>query len=298
MKKFLLLFLFLASFPGLRAQAWVYHPFPTDSATWSNDFGNVVFPTGMPPSYYIEWQPKVHYCMGAADTVIGANTYSQLFFCDSIYKGGIRDDNGKIYFVDAGTVTEMLIYDYSKGSGDTVTVYYQTTPNSGSFSPTIYSIGTVDSVLINGSFRRRMRVEEGYWIEGVGGTNGLFVELWPNVSNYTVRLICMSHNDFFQYPTDGVGTCPITSQVGIQEKSSMEEIVLYPNPTNGKFILSWKTPEVMIIDLYDFKGIRLQSVKTGISKAEVDLTLYPEGLYLVNMWNEQGVRMSKRVVKK
>ena len=77
MKKNLLVgLLFSLSFCQLSAQAWVYHPFPTDSAIWTNANGwwNVNT-TSSPPTATLIMLAPTRYCMTASDTIIGTDTY-------------------------------------------------------------------------------------------------------------------------------------------------------------------------------------------------------------------------------
>jgi hypothetical protein len=222
MRKYLLIILFIGFVTKLEAQSWVYHPFPTDSAIWTNAHGTWdVHPTS-PPSATLLMSAPTRYWMTSADTVIGIETYSKIEYCGGVYRGALRDDGvGKIYFIPVDSISELLIYDFTVHSGDVVTVF-ENPGNSiwSGFTQHTYTIGSVDSILIGSSYRKRIYLDGQHWIEGIGCTNGLFTESWANVSNWYVNLDCMSSKDTTLYPVYGLAPCSLYSGINEEEESA------------------------------------------------------------------------------
>jgi len=296
MKKLLLLTLLVIQFSTSEAQSWVYHPFPTDSAIWSNRYGTIDYgPTPGCCSTTVAWDPPVHYCMNSEDTVIGPNTYSKIKYCGGAYKGALRDAAGKIYFIPADSSSEHLLYDFTVHAGDTVTAYSNPAGFPGMWGNSTYHAWNVDSVLIAGSYRKRISLEAGYWVEGIGNTMGLFMENWPNVSNYTVELICMSEGLSTLYPSYSIGPCNLAA--GITDAEPADEITMYPNPTYGMLRIT-TTESISRVEVTDILGNLLIS-KNDVrnNSCELDLSALAADIYFVRLADSKGNYTVKKIVK-
>lgn len=295
MAKRLLFILFLIQNLAF-SQAWVYHPFPTQDAIWENRRG-----TYDPPTPGVEWDPPYYYCMGSDDTLIGTQNYSKLSFCGGPYAGALRDDGiGKIYYVPSGSASEFLIYDFSLNAGDTVTTYcYQggcyMAGSCGPFWPYTYTVQAVDSVLINGSFRKRLHMEDGFLIEGIGNSKGLFIESWANVSNYTTELVCMSELDTVLYPTFSVGPCSFTD--GIAEKIEGTDAVIFPNPSSGTFGLELSKGGEYRVQVCDVLGRSVQTYFFTGNRLSIDLSGKAPGAYLIRLSDDTGGTLIRHILK-
>lgn len=296
MRKQLLIIFFFVYSTGVEAQSWVYHPFPTDSAIWTNASGYWVYPTGWPvvtwPAPYVQYGPPTRYCMSSLDTIIGTNNYSKLDSCGGNYAGALRDDGiGKIYFVPSDSLNELLIYDFTVQTGDTVSVY----DNIGFWNISTYEFIIVDSVLINGSYRKQIKLggNPASWIEGIGCTQGLFREGWGNVSGWYVNLECMSHKDTTLYPAFSVGPCSLTS--GMDEIKESQNFILYPNPTNGLFQIKTEQ-EINSIEVSDVFGRRM--LYSENNQTEINISNFTNGIYFVRFSDSKGNTVVKKIVKR
>ena len=140
------------------------------------------------------------------------------FNADSaVYKSALREQGGKVWVVEKGFITEQLLYDFSKTTGDTIRFYRPT----GSFTQGVlpyYTIGKIyksDLVQINGVMRKRLFIHDpamvdmlptqalsqldpqaDVWIEGIGGKTGLFSRMpeWGVVGSQPNLLACVDLN--------------------------------------------------------------------------------------------------------
>jgi hypothetical protein len=299
MKKFYFSILIsLTSLAG-SAQSWIYHPFPTDSAIWTNDLGTWYMGPGFPPSPVYNPDAPHRYCMSDLDTTIGAQTYSILNYCGSSYKGAVRDDGaGKVYFVPKDSTMELLIYDFTVEVGDTAFVYENSFDNEFTgFSQASYVVWNIDSVLINSSYRKRFHFSscDGVWIEGIGCSRGLFVESWPNVSNYYNNLECMSHNDTTLFPSYSLGGCSLVSGIS-QPAEITEEILIFPNPATSTLNISSGTA-LSVIEICNVLGTVVYRSETDIHMVELDLSELPSNVYFLRLYNKKGVSFVRKIVK-
>jgi hypothetical protein len=296
MKKFLLFFILIIQFDRSDAQSWVYHPFPTDSAIWTNisaTYDVCTWCNPMSVTYY--WNPPDRYCMSSDDTIINSLSYSKLNYCGGNYKGGLRDDGiGRVYFVPADSLSELLIYDFTVQTGDTVTLFQEI--DSNTWMANTYMYLYVDSVMINGTFRKRINMSSGgaSWIEGIGCTQGLFKEAWLNVSNYYLNLECMSHKDTTLYPEFSLGPCSLTSD--LKETTIKGDVKIYPNPTTGRFEIT-SDQEIQMIEVMDLLGNTIHRFVVNNTVSGIDLSYLASNIYFLKFYDKKGYLIIKKVVK-
>lgn len=221
-----------------------YHPFP-DSAFWRIDI-LVSSPQngGCLATYYFHY-----YTSG--DTVINSFVYKKIFKsfvaltssgpaspCDPIppvqfsgYIGALRDDAAarKSFFVFPGFSNDSLLFDYNLNSNDTVKGFIVTNCTT--------VVSSVDSVFINGQFRKRWNCNacgnpNEYIIEGIGSSYGL-IERFANspASQMFGRIICVndSTNTLFVSGYNSLFGCSLIFN-GEIEINFKNNITLAPNP--------------------------------------------------------------------
>lgn len=268
----LLLFPFTGSAQG-------YVSFPYSGVTWVNTLMYLDWDIWGMPNYEIVQTDN--YCANGDDTLIGSFTYTKLHLCNSAYQGAFRDNGGQVFYVPADSLQEYLIYDFTANTGDTVwNVYLK---NAGGFPEIIeyYVVQQIDSILIQGDYRRVITLfDSGQWIEGIGNPQGLLNETWSNVSDYAVNLHCMSHTNLILWPDDGTGTCAL--DVGLN--SSEIKAQVYPNPSSGKFSVSFGVEPVLTISVFNAMGQLIQpDICYHDHAADIDLTSFSKGIYLIQV---------------
>jgi hypothetical protein len=121
------------------------------------------------------------------------------------------------------------------------------------------------------------------------GTNGSVLVLAPTISStYSLS------------GTSALGSCSSTMSfavnvsecTGIDENSNSENtLLIYPNPSAGKFFVEVRKP--CQISIYDELGrtIFYEDFKSGIQV--IDLSNYSNGLYLIKAFNYKSTSFSK-----
>jgi hypothetical protein len=167
------------------------------------------------------WALMIAHCGGTntnkfgEEEIINNKTYRMVLEAtDSLHTnwditGYIREDtlSRQVFFIKWGG--EGLLYDFSLQVGDSVTIdnYY------AGFEDVTLICGNIDSVNINGQFKKRIYLYRFYpsdypadiWIEGIGSTGGLF---YSGIGGAAAAggfssLLCCSQNDTLLY-TDSV----------------------------------------------------------------------------------------------
>ena len=320
MKKIVLIIFILISFIGLKAQSWVYHPFPTDSAKWREKSGDVLCNccndsetsiTGdtlisgftyhklkyaaayhsMPNTAYVSggyWG-----CWG------GPNSLYYLFHnSSSSYSGAYREDvvGKKVYFVLPGQTTDTLLYDFGLSAGDTLPQSYISDTTT-----CLNVVSSIDSVLVGSVYHKRFNIsnlldmpsDSNYvsLIEGVGSTTGL---LYPLMGQFERRgeLNCFSVHDSVLYPA---GALCAQYNVGIGELGEMElDVSIAPNPTDGKFQIK-TAQEINSIEVLDVFGRRI--FYSEKNPTEINISDFNNGIYFIRISDSKGNSVVKKIVK-
>lgn len=77
--------------------------------------------------------------------------------------------------------------------------------------------------------------------------------------------------------------------------TSSDEMMVYPNPSTGKFNVNFDSPQQGRIEVMDAKGTVIVSTEVNSNLVELDLSGYSKGLYILKFHNSNEV-MTKRVV--
>ncbi len=87
-------------------------------------------------------------------------------------------------------------------------------------------------------------------------------------------------------------TVQIDPYVGVNDNVS-KDIVLYPNPTTGKFLVSGKS--IKKIEVFNIYGKKIQTENANKSQLSIDLSNYSKGTYILKITTNTSI-VSKSVV--
>jgi hypothetical protein len=228
-------------------QAQSILPLPDSGAVWVNTYGEVIFH----PRPHCPVKEVTNYCAPGEDTLINSLTYSKLMICGGLYKGGFRNDSGRVYFIPSDSTQEYLLYDFTVDVGDTVEVYYESF-GGGVLGDVI--IQQIDSLLLNGVYHRLIynTLSGDGWLEGVGNLQGILMESYNNISNYCLRLHCCSENGVQIYGDNpGGASCPLDFSV---EEKAVSSGLIYPNPARDILYFDDFDSPPENIKVYDISG--------------------------------------------
>jgi hypothetical protein len=291
-KDIILILLILISFS---IQAQQYYPFPSDSATWTTiEYGYGTFPPETGTS---------HFGL-VGDTIINGLTYSKLYanlgslgainpassfnILTANFHGAIREDSSKkIWFNQGGAnPVDLLYYDFSLNLGDTF-CFDPPQPSGASCLP----VSSVDSILINGNYRRQIHFNYGgqteTWIEGIGSIVDNFYGAWSFIGNIEFSLNC-----FYQANTHLYGPCNYPTSLNESVNKSVE-LILFPNPTESQLTLNTDL-EIGKILLLDITGKQMILIKKNTNT--INVNNLPNGIYFLKLiTNERTI--TKKFIK-
>ncbi|HEX7412901.1 MAG TPA: T9SS type A sorting domain-containing protein, partial [Bacteroidia bacterium] len=118
-----------------------------------------------------------------------------------------------------------------------------------------------------------------------------------NFNNYNClpNYISAMGSDTVTYPLCAAGNsngCAVTA--GIEQYSANTNISIYPNPSNGSFVIEPNSTTKQTMQVYDVNGKMVLS-QTINGKTTIDATPLNEGVYNISLLSNEGM-VNKRVV--
>jgi hypothetical protein len=90
--------------------------------------------------------------------------------------------------------------------------------------------------------------------------------------------------------------CVAINNLGISDNNFGEDLLIYPNPTNGEFKIEGLTKGTTI-ELFNAIGLVALRLKTEDTTTKIDLSSMPAGVYFIST-EINGIIVTKRIVKK
>lgn len=284
------------------AQTSVYHPFPDSNAVWGMGSGcifDMICGTG---AYTRDFYN--------GDTLFAGQEYKVISEQYMIISGSsdccnpdfgegmcyLREDTIQrmVYIRPLGMDSDIVLYDFTLGVGDTLKGYFADYDFCGMENETVHSI---DSILIGSTFRKRINfgsVDEYTdfsFIEGIGSTNGLKACFY-GFGEMGISLNCFSVNGELLYVSpDAPDTMPC-EELPVSNSDYVvfnAELTVTPNPSTGLFHLGQAAQQISV---YNVQGILLFRTHG----TEVDLSAYPPGVYTAVVETKKGRRVERLVV--
>jgi hypothetical protein len=238
-----------------------YYPFPTENVFW-NVYLEFSLYESPADTFLLRYTLR-------GDTAINQVTYKKLCIesgdtINPIIKpiGGLREEEKQIFFVGDDYLgytheEELLLYDFSKGIGDTI--FHD---NYDTFYSVVENIDTVD---ISGENRRRFKIktcnnyyfeDEEYWIEGIGSIkNSLLghITMIPTCCYQYWEHVCFRVIGGIEYLNPSFDECfPSCFFSSIVPLINGSEIRVYPNPSSDRLIIeNNSTEKELIVKIYD-----------------------------------------------
>lgn len=297
-----LLLVVLSAFTAAIAVCQTYVPFPTSNAKWNNLIINGC------GACEIKNDTAFYRIAVDGDTIASNLHYYKLWNESGSVEhpsrnlfGLIREMDKKVYVylyssrfsLDNGK--EQLLYDFSKQVGDTV-FHHQESNGDKSWNTHILEI---DSVSINGQYRKRFRVEnmsgEDYWVEGIGSlVHGFASPLYQLTTSITYqRFICFSENGNTLYLNPAFNSCYPSYLISSIIESRIASTKVYQQ--DGSLIIeSSEIPDK--IEVCDLLGKNIFSTIPIAPKSSISLS-YCKGVYLVKTTLGKNVVTNKVVIR-
>ncbi|MEA3445873.1 MAG: T9SS type A sorting domain-containing protein [Bacteroidota bacterium] len=252
----------------------------------------------------------------SGDTSIENNSYKKVYLTnyDSIiniqsYVAAIREDSTKKVYVRVNGYignnmplcdsTDYLIYDFNLAAGDTF-------PSQGNSIFGDWIVDAVDSIDINGEWRKRINFFQGgdaYWIEGIGSIQSLFFPLLFTFERSFILSCYEDDNIFWTNPyLIQINTDCYTYVIEESIYSEKLKMLVFPNPSED--FITFKSKKAFkneaIIYIYNsFGQIKdIVKVEKGICNIKVHLDNYTSGIYFYKIENKMEILENGKFLKK
>jgi hypothetical protein len=282
MKRRILLIVII--FKALFAFSQEYTPFPTTDAIWrgSHNFRVNDIPTTNC------WEVRMH----NTDTIINGKTYKKIStkgIRENIF--ALREQDKKVYLRIENK--DSLLYDFNLRSGDTLNNrIYGLNANSP-----IRLVTKIDSISLNGKFRKRYNINSGApLIEGIGSLWGFLPQLIIYLdSSYSLEYNSVDNKVIYEI----VGAKCQLSKLNKALFEEISELKVTPNPITNVSLL--QIPESVVFDkavVFDYLGREVNSIKIVNNSLSISSKDYPKGLYFIFLYHQNKlIARSKFVVE-
>lgn len=298
MKKSLLLLIFLVHLTIIKGQE--YFPFPDSGAVWNN------------ANYVYSLQDTVYSQYGIiGDTSFSLIPYHKLYLLNdtsldptnATYIGALREQSKKIFFRYVYCQEEILLYDFTKQVGDSIHSLFSENEiwSCDSITPYDGVIANIDSILINGSYRKVYHIDPWYpdWIEGIGSLAGLLNPIAPQITGFdTWELVCFKKDGDVLYLNPNFNTCfPLIVGITDNSMTSNSGIRIYPNPLTDISSIDFIGNKYTYMTFYNISGqilIRFEiSNKKSIKLNRID---FNSGLIFYKIETTDGQFMTGKIL--
>lgn len=269
-----------------------YHPFPESNTIWNYNYQKFCFSNGHANESYS--------IVISSDTIIQGLTYQKLIVSHKVtnsigscgaypigYKGAIRQDipERKVYFIPPASSREQLLYDFNLQVGDTVQGYIEAALIDKDI------VISIDSVLIENSYRKRWKINDCYniyFIEGIGSTYGLIENSLGCITDQAdFSLSCVQQNGRTIYPNSAINCQNISSISSIHR--DFENFTLYPNPYYFQTPLATTEPLMnATLTIFNILGHPVEQLKNiKGSQIQINKDKFTTGMYLFHFTQEE-----------
>ncbi|MFT6708079.1 MAG: hypothetical protein ACJATF_002935, partial [Flavobacteriales bacterium] len=217
------------------------------------------------------------------------------------YHEFLYEEDNKVYFYDSENSTFKMLYDYDMEMGEEKE--FEFWPDTG-YSNYFIRIDAIDTLEINNRDFKRFTVSYGIMgnqeidyflidqeiIEQIGSKTNYFHFADTGLCDwqYNRSLRCFNSVETNTINYDSI-ECDvdyfIISNSNI-DASKSEEMIVYPNPTNGKFQISIlaEMPDALI-NVYSTSGVLVSSFTQMNSSSNINIDFLESGMYFLEIIN-------------
>jgi len=261
------------------------------------------FPTSADKPFWVYYSsggylttPELYFYGMIGDTVIGENTYSKVYSSDTDtifnevssatkYIGAMRAIDNKVFMVYSDNYEEFLLYDFAVNENES---FEYSNCGYGICTLEVKSIETID---ICSYLHKKISITadngigHGWWIENIGGYNGLDISLAFDTDNNppATQLVCFKYNNNNYYPnSDGSCLSKYLVKTTINDVSSISCFSITPNPVHSTLYLTLPQGEHTIA-IYNAAGSPVLKQQAAEPQAQIGVNGLPAGVYFVQV---------------
>jgi len=243
------------------------------------------------------------------DTIINSEQWfkiyssnDSLFQNDLVYRGLIRADNSKVFYLDTLNQIDTL-YNFSLNVGDSVLF------DLYGMYPEWLQVVNVDSIQISGNYYKRLKFAEPtiqafdelneIWIEGIGSIHG---PLFPNFpvkfsqeipDSMLVTCTFSNNQQVWQHPT--YPSCYVNIVLSV-DPLELLDFKIYPNPFTNKIHIENIGLQQYELTILNRLGQTIKQIQVNNKNQTIDLTELKTGIYLLRI-NDREIIKTMKIIK-
>ena len=301
MKYIFITFLLVFAYGNMHSQT--YHKMLGDSNRWNegvfrrDQWGN------------LNWNTNI--LTAKKDSIVNSIHYKWIhgnyFGIYGNVDGFLREDTIKkrIYYKRDSKSPEMLLYDFSLNTGDTIKFDFANSSDTSVAYHVSYrssSISSQDTIILDLNSNQKFHSlffpdNQMTWIEGIGSTRSLlFPTEFYGVDGPGFELLCSYQNGIQSYSNSDGLSCVLFTDIN-NEAKLIPFITLSPNPSCGYYTLNLPenfSGEVLIFDMLG--NIKYHARLEDMNKLEINLNA-PAGIYLMKVNSTDGNVSTLKLIK-
>ncbi len=243
------------------------------------------------------------------DTIINSEQWfkiyssnDSLFQNDLVYRGLLRADNSKVFYLDTLNQLDTL-YDFSLNVGDSVLF------DLYGMYPEWLQVVNVDSIQISGNYYKRLKFAEPTiqafdelnetWIEGIGSIHGPLFPNFPVKFSQEIPdsmlLTCTFSNNqqVWQHPT--YPSCYVNIVLSV-DNFEYSDFKIYPNPFSSQINIENNKNEKYTLTIINSLGQVIRQEQLKSNTETIDLPELKAGIYLLRI-NDRELIKTMKIIK-
>ena len=233
------------------------------------------------------------------DSTYNEREYKKVFSNIGIknkFRGLIREEDQKIFFIRQNLLHEHLLYDFSIENGEMIAI-----TDTGGTEISLYAV--VDEIIVNEVIKKRIQLKWSLedesavntWIEGIGSMYGLLCNGLPKTGG-GMKLLCVSQNGTPIYQNPLFAKCSyddsdrqeIGSILGLPVHTGLNAI------NDSDFSIQVSDGEVAIhsfgrmitqIEIFNISGQKVYFKRKLKNPNEIQLRFLNKGLHIIKLYD-------------
>lgn len=231
------------------------------------------------------------------------STSDSLFQSNLLYRGLLREENNKVYYLDTLNQLDTL-YDFSLNVGDSVLF------DLYGMYPEWLQVVNIDSVQISGDYYRRLKFSEPtmnafdelneVWIEGIGSIHGPLFPNFPVKFSQEIPdsmlVSCTYSNNQQVWQHQSYPSCYVNIVLSV-DQLELSYFKIYPNPFMDRIHIEKNGLQQYGLSVLNSLGQTIKQIQVNNDNQTIDLTELKAGIYFLRIESRENAKTMKMIKK-
>ena len=246
------------------------------------------------------------------DSTYNEREYKKVFSNIGIknkFRGLIREEDQKIFFIRQNLLHEHLLYDFSIENGEMIAI-----TDTGGTEISLYAV--VDEIIVNEVIKKRIQLKWSLedesavntWIEGIGSMYGLLCNGLPKTGG-GMKLLCVSQKGTLVYQNPLFPKCSyddgdrqeIGSILGLPVHTGLSVIndaEFSAKVSNEKVTIHSSGRKITQIEIFNISGQKVYFKRKLKNPNEIQLRFLNKGLHIIKLYDADNRSHHLKFIRK